>query len=113
MDSDDCVLVGTDVKAGTQPMYVVSFKNKVFGYIISTILFSFLLIIIFYKSNSMIIINTIINFNVFKIPIFTLLLFIISIILFYIGNASRPNELFFGILGIIFSVVLFIFYIIK
>jgi hypothetical protein len=108
----DCLLVGTDKKMGTMPVYVIPFSNKVFSYIISSTLFIGLLVIIYRSS----ITNNNGTFWIdYEIPIriVSVIILIASFVFFCIGDGNHPYELFFGIMGIIASCIVLIYQYIK
>ena len=107
----NCSLVGTDKKAGTVPMAVHPFSNKIYIYILSSSLFCICCAIIFYvffKSKSTVYSNGGTPISMYKLflPIITTVIGIIgviSIIFFnlYNNTPSTFNYLFFGMMGII------------
>jgi hypothetical protein len=102
----DCLLVGSDKKEGTVPMYVIPFSNKAFAYIISSTLFIGLLSIIWlsFKKNNIFGPTTIQKFISFiRYP--SIFILIGSFVLFYLGDGNHPYELFFGIIGIFLSCI--------
>jgi hypothetical protein len=120
----DCSLLGSDDKAGTVPMAVVPFSNRMYIYVISSSLFAIFSAIIIYfcifkstntQTTNTQTTNTPTTLLTQIISAFTTIIGIGSIILYNLHN-NKPdtfNFLFFGMMGIIITFCLLVYLIIT
>ena len=103
-DDMDCVLLGNDKRQGTQPMYITSIKNTAISYTISSFLFIIFCFLIFSKT----------NYTLIQLPLYisipASILFGITSIILYTHAGNNVAMVLFGIIGIVFTFFLVIYF---